>query len=354
MPTPAGALFVLLAIGAAAEDPLGQLWSTPSKCTEFDELSSINGSLISAVHCSAGCASTQQQRFAVVDGGVYYTLRNKMAFVFSQTELHGFNLNSPGSTAPSITKLDFKLFSGSFAEGVWGLTAAPRMSDTAPAPTQIFAIGPTKGSGQTSGNHSLVSIFPNNHTVRIIGSTVMYPAASSSSAYDPEAQVFYCLIADGGAGIKVRGLSTLTGKTVFDMAFGRGSQMYSLDYVPSGRNKGTIVGLGLDFTQGSPSKPPHQYRTLQALDVRTKTTKRLMNLTDYAMNLPPTALAVHQSTGENVLTAIMVPQNSEAGNLVSLNIDTLSVVSEPQLCTEFDRCPFTLGWLQKQQEAVSS
>lgn len=52
--------------------------------------------------------------------------------------------------------------------------------------------------------------------------------------------------------------------------------------------------------------------------------------------------ALNAETG--LLVSILTPQGGEAGNLVSINTTSLKVMSAPQLCAEYDACPWTLAW----------
>ena len=294
---------------------MAQLWNTDSQGA-YTSLDPITGTVLTTLKCKdpTKCAE-QQQREGVVMADVYYTIRYHHA-----PTLHGFDLTT--GNVSCLIKLPFQQFGFSaFGMGVYGLAADEKRG-------RLLAIGPMAPFGAASYAHALFSIDPINGTYTQVGQANLAPLPASSSTFDPEARVFYTLYAVG-ISTSVLGIAVDDGSVVLDQPLSTRNPLYTIDYY-----QGDLIGLGLDFL------PDTQFRNLQRFDLATKQATTLLNLTSYAMNMPATALNADAAT----LTAFLLPTNSIAANLVTISLTNLTVVAEPQLCTQYDMCGLTLAW----------
>ena len=87
-----------------------------------------------------------------------------------------------------------------------------------------------------------------------------------------------------------------------------------------------------------------QFRQIVRLDLGGQATNAtatiVASLGGYKQNLPPTALDA--STGR--LTTMMLPQAGFAANLVTVDLKSGAVLSDPQLCKQYTDCPWALAW----------
>lgn len=155
-------------------------------------------------------------------------------------------------------------------------------------------------------------------------------AVASSSTYDPVAKVLYMVYQQELGALGVVGLDAATGATVYTSP---PTDLYTIDF-----HNGLLLGFALAVAPAG----PYQYRTLSGLDPRTNATRVVANLTDWASNLPATAVDPAAGT----LSAMLLPQGGTSASLVTLDLNKAgAVVGSPQLCTEYDYCPWSLVYL---------
>ena len=256
---------------------------------------------------------------------LFYTIRLDGAIV-PKIMLHGFNLAAARVTCEA--RLPFKTFSSGFGPGVYGLAINPNGGT-------VLVLGPTgAGPAKMDFRHSLLQIDPSASppTIKTVAALDrLIETEAASSTYDASNGIFYTLSEFSEGVNAVVGISVLTGQ----IAYSRTTTLYTIDF-----HNGLLLGFGFGVTVDPHTKEPKQIRTLATLNPTNNASAVLMNLTGYAQNLPPTAL--NAETG--LLVALLTPQDSVAGNLVSINTTSLKVVSEPQMCVEYDQCPWTLAW----------
>jgi len=257
------------------------------------------------------------------ESSIFYTIRDKQGFV-AKAILHGFNLGT--STLACEAPLPFKQFAGSFGAGVYGVAAK--------GGGQVLVLGPIGQYAKQDFRHQLLQIdaAATPPTTKVVASIDrLYQPNAGSSTYDASNGVFYTMVTYEEGVEAVAGISVLTGNLVYLTP----TTLYTIDF-----HNGLLLGFGFGVQIDPSNNQPYQIRTLATLNPKNNATAVLMNLTGYATNLPPTAL--NAETG--LLVSILTPQGGEAGNLVSINTTSLKVMSAPQLCAEYDACPWTLAW----------
>ena len=145
------------------------------------------------------------------------------------------------------------------------------------------------------------------------------------STLDAEGGILYFQY-QNGVGLAMKGISTTNASTTYDEP----SLFYTFDFDPKTR---LLFGIALTFDETRP------IRSFGSLDVATGESKTLLNMSDYAENLAATAFDPQART----LSCMLLPQGQQSANLVTLNVDSATVVGEPNLCPRYDMCPRNLG-----------
>jgi hypothetical protein len=250
-------------------------------------------------------------------GSVLYTIRTGGAL--GHMFLHGFDTST--GKAKKIDIPQFEKFSGSFGTGAYALATKPNS-------TVIYALGPTGGKDNLS-EHSLFAVDTVTKNIDLVGTTVAAEGISMHSTLDAEGGILYFQY-QNGVGLAMKGISTTNASTTYDEP----SLFYTFDFDPKTR---LLFGIALTFDETE--AVPHQIRSLGSLDVATGESKTLLNMSDYAENLAATAFDPQART----LSCMLLPQGQQSANLVTLNVDSATVVGEPNLCPRYDMCPRNLG-----------
>lgn len=339
-------MLALLTCAAATAAP--SLWTTDGTGRVYAALDPTSAKPTSSVSCKKGCGLASGSRgLATSTAGMIYTIRVSQGF-FHHVELEAFSIRN--QTATTIRLPALKTYGSGLAMGNWGVEydASQR---------RVLVLGPMQAKPTASANrHALLAVYGNG-TVAPIGAPIddlrEAPDGTGSTAFDEAAQVFYTVYTSSAVGTAgIRGLSARTGLTVFDLPAPGRFGVFTMDLVG-----GRLLCLGLDFTEG---RQPQQYRTLLAVSGlptgglgalgsasgraggggANASVTRLLNLTDYGMNMPTTA--VDPSSG--ALNLVLIPQSSQSAALVTLDLANMTVASAPQLCATYYECPFLLQW----------
>ena len=298
--------------------PSAGLWGSAPNGKSFVKIDPLSGSE-RTTKCTSCANNGVLAAVSAVAGNVFFTVRTR-GIVEGHIFLHGFDV-STGKTAVKIDIPQFVTFAGTFGSGCFALAAKPNS-------TVVYALGPT-GKKNNPAEHSLFAIDTATEKTVLIGTTVAAKGVTMHSTFDAKGGILYFQYQDNAGGMNIKGISISNASTTFDSY----SPLYTFDFDPKTR---LLYGVALEFN------PPEQYRSLASLDVASGKTKTLLNLTNYAENLPASTFS-HQN---RTLSSILLPQNQESASLVTVNVDSLSVVSGATLCAQFDSCPRNLEWVQ--------
>ena len=315
----------------------GALWQTAVQANEWDQLDASTGQVVASKEVHSGAATAQTKADVDRVAGVYYTLRLKEGFV-AHIELHGFDVAS-GKVVSEVKLPMLERFSGSWAEGVWGVAVddSPQQGGAAAHVPRVLVVGPT-GKKQMDPAHAVLAVYPLNGTVDTLATTDMRPITATATTFDASTRTFYTLYAKQGTiETSVRGFDGGTGAVVYDRDITEYAAVYSLDAT----GDGALFLLGLDFTDPPPPTEPEQFRNLLRLEPKTGALVCVANFTDYKQNLPATAIDRQAGT----LACMLVPQADFSADLVTIDLANASVVTAPQLCPQYTTAPGTLGYV---------
>jgi hypothetical protein len=265
------------------------------------------------------------QAASAVAGRTFYSIRINEGLAGGPIFLHGFDLDK--KTANKIDLPVLSKFSGSFAEGAFGLAAEP---DDSVFFGNVFVFGPT-GDAKDMTKHGLFSVDTKTKNVTLISEETAFAPLAQSSTFDSKNRVLYVIYQKDSANA-IKGFSVANGSVVFD----QNTDMYTIDFNPK---DGLLYGVSLAFG----GNPPAQYRQLRTIDPASGIDETVLNMTDYAQNLPSTAF--DPLTGQ--LAALLIPKNNPttSGSLVTIDVNNRKILSSPSVCKDEYSCPWNLEWV---------
>lgn len=340
-------LLYLLEAGLVSSSSPSQLWVSDLRGSTYTALDPASAQAVKTLKCSGCHRASSQAGLSSASGGTIYSVLCAQAFLDHHILLQAFSVKTGRASAVKLPT--FKTFGSGFAMGQWGV-------EYDSAASRVLVLGPTAnrpapGKGTP---HALVAVYSNG-TVTPIAENIaglVQTASGSSTAYDPDAQIFYTVTMGSAVSLSVRGISTVSGKTAVDIPAPSKYGVYTINLVGHSLY---CLGLAFDAAKG------RQFRTLVRIsglpgpaargaaaelvggDSRSAsnvTVTTLLNLTDYGMNLPTTAV----DATARVLNTVLIPQQSQSAALVSIDLNNLTVITQPQLCEQYLDCPHVLQW----------